>query len=178
MNKRKLLIICIAVLAVSAAFLTAGCKGPEGPSVYLEAEDGTRYYSGGSIYLGEVYNQLTHQFLSENFYLVNETYNTLTLNGSVMVALVMETRLSSSGSYQYTLSPPADAITLDTGALQTSISDNSRSGAIVFGMDATSGSYSSVCIRRRYLIEITDGSEDYDFIIDVFGYVLSSTGTW
>lgn len=177
MKKRRLLIVCFVVIAVFTVLITTGCKGLQGPSVYLVDDNGARYYSGSSIFLGEVQDTGGLQFLTENFYLVNGTGLDITISGAPDITLIIETRSVSTGSTSYNTTPPNNPMTLDYSLLQATLAKDSDSSAIVIGLDATVGA-GALMIKRRYLIEMTDGAEDYDFVFEVYGYVLDSGGSW
>lgn len=155
---------------------TAGADGVPGPSVYLRDADGFRYYSGGEIYLG--YSDSGNPDTVTALEMVNETAAALTLTASPVIAEVLEFLEYKTGDMIF--NDPGSFVsylTLDQSALvqNETITAGSSSESFSFNLNWNSGG-SDILVRRRYTLELSDGTEDFNFVFEVYGFAVSSTG--
>jgi len=194
MKKRLLLTVFgalfVFVVLTTGCDLLAGAPGQDGAdgrdgvnglTLYLVDDSGTRYYSGGSVFLGEVEESGGMngfpQTLTLNLSLVNDTGRVLTFNGTPELAYEWGQTLDQYMYLDFSTTTEMGNELSVTSAITGTLSAGAVSAPIVCTMDvATLGSTNSYVVRRRYIIELTDGIENYDFVFEVFGYILTSYG--
>ena len=144
---------------------TDGTNGLDGPTVYLIDNDDIRYYSGASIYIGSV--KSGEPDIIKTFKIINDTNS---IQYFLEQTLEFETYSDQFGTIHFS---ELGCLTLANSALTANlaIGIGAESPAFTFTLDSSE----NALIRRRYVIKLDDnGSENYNFVFEVYGYSFNS----
>ncbi len=187
---KKMHRLALLALILGAVFMIAGCEGPmgpageagatgaagadgadglPGPTLYLTDSNGVRIYSGGSYYLGKTPDESNSVTTVLN--LVNDTSAALTLSGTPVVELVVTTNIFYTGeSYS---NVDNGEIAEDFSGVASSLATGASSGDMIFVLDYKDAKCE---VRKRYRILMDDGVDEYNFVFEVYGFVVTSAG--
>ena len=175
----------IALIIISGTFFT-GCTGPagaDGQSFYLEDGNGTRYYSGAEIFLGDIpYSAPTDVSLVTSLHFVNMSNETVTFNANPVFTFEYEMYGGRDTiSYFSTTAANFQYLTNDFTAITTA--SDVLSGANSPDFTFTLSEYDNTgtlggMVRRRYLVELSGETEDFNFVFEVYGITEDGGSNW
>jgi len=163
---------------------TDGQDGLSSPSIYLEDDNGTRYYSGSTVFLGQT-NSVTGggDSITSTFRVINESGTPLSLTGGTgnfiqfdNYELIMRT--GSEDIFSSTSSGLGYFSKEDSGLNSDAINPGSQSPDFDFIIEAIeNGGLNKFHFSRKYLIPMLLDGHALGFALELNGFISTWQGT-